>query len=250
MAKSKSSSIEESWSRIIQWLRSEKNAASLAKKLLPGVPEEALNRVEKKLGMKLPADLRQFWQLCGGSRPDKGAEETDEEPWWQPGEWSSDIFPRSIPETMAFSILSPRAALEAWERLQEWQGFDRRLLPIARDGGGDYQCVNIAAKSRAHYGKVIEWSHEGEDGEALAPSLSSFLQQLADGLERGTIGYQRENGLVHLPPATVEQMTHRAPSPAQIQKLMKMKIATCPVCGSGMQGVMIQLHLQRKHGIG
>ena len=107
MTKAKSSSIEESWTRINQWLRSEGKAANLAKKLLPGVPEEALERVEKGLGVKLPADSRQFWQVCGGSRPDKGAEETDDEPWWQPGEWSSDIFPRSIPETMAFSVLSP-----------------------------------------------------------------------------------------------------------------------------------------------
>ena len=130
----------------------------LAKKLLPGVPEEALKRVEKGLDVKLPADLREFWKLCGGSRPDKGAEETDDESWWQPGEWSSDFFPRCIPETMAFSILSPRAALEAWERLQEMEGFDRRLLPIAGDGGGDYQCVNVSTISSPHHGKVVQWS--------------------------------------------------------------------------------------------
>jgi cell wall assembly regulator SMI1 len=246
MAKSKSPSVEESWTRITRWLRSQRKAADVLKKLLPGVPEEALKRVEKKLGVKLPADLRQFWQLCGGSRPDKGAEKTDDEPWWQPGEWSSDFFPRSIPETMAFSILSPRAAFEAWERLQEWEGFDRRLLPIAGDGGSDYQCVNISAK---HHGKLVEWSPEEGEAKALAPSLSCFLQQLADGLEQGTIGYQRENGLVHLAPATVKPMPQGAPSPEQIQKLMKMKIATCPVCGCGLQGEMIGLHLERKHGI-
>lgn len=250
MPKSKSSSIQKSWTRINHWLRSQPKAASLAKKLLPGVPEKALNRLEKKLGVKLPADLRQFWQLCGGSRPDKGAEKTDDEPWWQPGEWSSDIFPRSIPETMAFSILSPRAALEDWERLQEWEGFDRRLLPIASDGGGDYQCVNVSPKPSADHGKVLEWSHEEGDTKVLAPSLSSFLQQVADGLEKGTIGYQRDNGLVHLPPATDKQMPQGAPSPAQIQKLLKMKVATCPVCGCRMQGEMMQLHLQRRHGIG
>ena len=249
MAKAKSPSIEESWSRINQWLRSQRKAASLAKKLLPGVPEEALERVEKGVGVRLPDDLRQFWQLCGGSRPGKGAEETDDEPWWQPGEWSSDFFPRSIPETMAFSILSPRAALEAWERLQEWEGFDRRWLPIAGDGGGDYQSVNLATKSSAHHGKVVEWSHEGEDSTVLAPSLSSFLQQLADGLERGTISYQRENGLVHVRPTAVEQMPKVLPSSAQIQKLLKMKVATCPVCGRGMQGVVMGLHLERAHGI-
>ena len=29
-------------------------------------------------------------------------------------------------------------------------------------------------------------------------TYGQILQQLADGLEKGTIGYQRDNGLVHL----------------------------------------------------
>jgi cell wall assembly regulator SMI1 len=198
MSTSTPTSVQESWTRINRWLRSHKDAASLADKLLPGVPEEALDRVEQALGVKLPADLRQFWKLCGGSRPDEGTEQTDDEPWWQAGEWPSDIFPRSIAETMAFSVLSPRAALEAWQRLQEWEGFERHLLPIAGDGGGDYQCVDISAQSGGHHGEVVEWGHEECAVQVLAPSLSSFLQQLADGLENGTIGHQSEHGLVRL----------------------------------------------------
>jgi cell wall assembly regulator SMI1 len=198
MAKSKPASVKESWTRINHWLHSQPKTKDLSDRLLPGAPEKAINKLEKALGAKLPADLREFWQLCGGSRPDEGAEESDDDSWWQPGEWSSDIFPRSRPETMGFSVLSPRAALDVWERLQEYDEFDRQLLPIAGDGGGDYQCVNISAKSRAHYGDVVEWSPEEEDAKVLAPSLSAFLHQLADGLEKGTIGFQRDHGLVHL----------------------------------------------------
>src|ERR1044071_3905018 len=197
MPKSKPASVKESWSRINQWLRANKQAAPVAEKLLPGVPEKALAKVEKALKKKLPPDLREFWQLCGGSRPDPEAEagETSDESWWQPGEWSSDIFPRSIPEIMAFSVLSPRAALEAWENLQEWDGFKRDFLPIAGDGGGDYQCVNLSAKST---GQIVEWAHEEGDAKVLAPSLASFLHDLADGLKTDGVCFQADNRLVRL----------------------------------------------------
>jgi cell wall assembly regulator SMI1 len=197
MAKAKQPSVKESWTRITNWLRSKPEARDMADKLLPGAPDKAIVKLEKGLKAKLPADLSEFWQICGGSRPEEGADESEDEAWWQPGEWSSDIFPRSRPETMGFSVLSPRAALDVWQRLQEWDEFDRQLLPIAGDGGGDYQCVNISVKSGTHYGEVVEWSPEEEGPKVLASSLAAFLQQLAEGLEKGTITYQTDNGLVH-----------------------------------------------------
>jgi cell wall assembly regulator SMI1 len=198
MATSQPASIEASWSRIVQWLKSQRDAAHVADELLPGAPDAAAERVEATLGERLPDDVRQFWRVCGGSRPDEGAEATADEPWWQPGEWGSGLFPRSIPHTMSFSVLSPRASVEAWERLAEWEGFERHLLPIATDGGGDYQCVTVSAASGAARGRVVEWGHEECIAQVLASSLSSFLQQIADGLANGSIVYEDGHGLVRI----------------------------------------------------
>jgi len=72
------------------------------------------------------------------------------------------------------------------------------LLPIATDGGGDYQCVSFSAASGAARGQVVEWGHEECVAQVLAPSLSSFLQQIADGLADGSIGYKDGHGLVRM----------------------------------------------------
>jgi cell wall assembly regulator SMI1 len=186
--------VEEACRRIRSWFAAHPEGhEEVWGKLLPGVPEEAIARVERGIARELPEDLKAFWRFCGGAMPWEGSENAVE-PWWSEGEWSADLFPASIPHVTGFSVLSPRAALESWQSQREWEGIDEHWLPIATNGGGDYQYVDLSPDP-AHHGAIVEFEHEEGKAKRLAGSMADFLEEIASGLESGDITYEEGHGL-------------------------------------------------------
>ncbi|MEZ6062138.1 MAG: SMI1/KNR4 family protein [Planctomycetaceae bacterium] len=185
--------ISDSWTRIAAWLRA--NAPDdFAFLQGPASPEE-IDAVAAQFGIEIPDDFRQLYELMNGTDPN--------------GE-SAGLFP-SVDEwdDMAFGPLALDQIVYDWQlqkELVECGDFADRepescdsgianewwnvgWIPFASNGGGDYYCIDMAPTADGTKGQVITHSHESGEHKVLAPSLSAYLGELADGLEAGQFEY-------------------------------------------------------------
>jgi cell wall assembly regulator SMI1 len=190
-------SIAASWSRIEAWLPL--NWPDGLGKLLPAASTAEIEAAERRLGILFPEDVKGFYQLHNGTE-DLG------------------LFPRSDPsDDMAFSPL-PLAQMfnewENWTKLTDAGNFtdlsaepasgiradwwNRGWIPIASNGGGDLQCIDLSPTEAGKAGQVISTWHESGNRELIAPSLTEYLRQIADGLESGRYHHKKGYGIVAL----------------------------------------------------
>src|SRR5262249_30642793 len=145
--------------------------------------EEEISATERHLGLTLPEEMKQLYRLHNGA--------------------AASLFPSSDPgEHMPFSPLpleEVRSDWTNWKRLVEMGEFADRSaeaaagvradwwnpgwVPLASNGGGDYQCLDLAPAPTGTPGQVIGMWHENGRRQLLAPSLSEYLRLIADGLE-------------------------------------------------------------------
>jgi cell wall assembly regulator SMI1 len=186
-----------SWSRIEVWLKT--NLPEALGKLCPGATEAEIDETERLLGLTLPEDVKQFYRIHNGT-DDLG------------------LFPSSDPsgwDNMAFDPLplkQVRADWENWKGLVEIGEFANQSgqpmagicadwwnlgwVPIASNGGGDFQCIDSVPTEMGRPGQVISMWHESPARELIAPSLADYLRVIADGLESGRLRYQKSYGIV------------------------------------------------------
>jgi cell wall assembly regulator SMI1 len=189
--------VSESWDRIVSWLRS--NAPSELENLgLPATLDE-LEAAAVQLGVPLPGDFSDFYQIVNGTHPE-GA--------------SSAILPAGDEWDMAFSPLSLAQVVDAWAMQKEllemgdFSGLDAEAsegvaadwwnvgwIPFAGNGGGDYYCVDTAPADGGTAGQVISHSHESGERRKLADSLAQYLDELAESLEAGLFIHAPEYGV-------------------------------------------------------
>jgi cell wall assembly regulator SMI1 len=175
--------VAASWSRIKSWLRS--NWPEALAELRPGASEEEIGATERHLGLMLPEEMKQFYRIHNGA--------------------GVSLFPSSDPgDPMPFTALpleEVRADWTNWKRLVDIGEFADRSaeaapgvradwwncgwIPLASNGGGDYQCLDLAPAPTGTTGQVISMWHENGQRQLLAPSLSEYLRLIADGLESG-----------------------------------------------------------------
>jgi cell wall assembly regulator SMI1 len=187
--------IAASWSRVESWLRS--NWPEALDKLHLGAPEEEIGATERLLGLTLPEEVKQFYRIHNGV-DDVG------------------LFPSSDPsDEMAFGPIpleQVRPDWESWKRLVEIGQFadlsakpaagiradwwNCGWIPIASNGGGDFQCIDMAPTETGSSGQVISMWHENGRRELIAPSLSDYLRLIAEGLESGKYNYDEGYGIV------------------------------------------------------
>jgi cell wall assembly regulator SMI1 len=185
--------IADTLKRIAAWL---KTNAPAWKPVTKGATDAQIAAAEKKLGFKLPAELRELYLAHNGS----------------PG---GQIFPCA--DDISFYFMPVAEAVDNWKMMrdlldggdftkeddrrtkpdkgvrQRW--WDPGWVPFAGNGGGDFFCIDVAPAPAGTRGQVIHFHHDAEKRTLLAPSLRAFLYDLANGLEDGKYRYDEEEGL-------------------------------------------------------
>jgi cell wall assembly regulator SMI1 len=187
------STVPGSWDRIEAWLKAN---ASGWKPLLRGATDAQLAKAEEKLGLKLPADVKESYRRHNGTDdhgffPDHAGHDVS---WYmlplsamagEADEWAELLDDGDFDED------KPRA--DKGVRREAW---NKKWVPFAGNGGGDCWCLDFAPATGGEKGQVIYVSHEMAARERLARSFREWLSAFADDLEAGTYRYQEGEGLV------------------------------------------------------
>ncbi len=195
-------SVSSSWNRISSWLQS--NAPEALEPLQAAASADQIGELENAIGLSLPADVREFYETVNGNDPNQA--------------WNG-IFPSCDDyDQMAFGPLSveqiqreseiQRELLESGDfegcepeecapgvRSEPW---NTGWIPFAGNGGGDLYCIDLSPADGGTPGQVISHNHESFDHQILAPSFASYLEQLADQLDKGELEFTEDWGMAHV----------------------------------------------------
>lgn len=164
--------VTSDWTRILDHLG--QVAPSTRAVLRPG-DRQAADHVERELNARLPDDLRAFWTVCGGIRPDCRA----------------SVFPPF------YSPYSPAQALACRQRMAgetlnraaegaDQFGWPDALLPVAQAGCGVFMVIDLRPGPRR--GRVLELDHRlGSLSISGWPDIATVIHQVHDALVHGRI---------------------------------------------------------------
>ncbi|RRJ61834.1 SMI1/KNR4 family protein [Paenibacillus oralis] len=165
---------ERLWSLIIGKGAAKDTGFQEALRLRPGAGEAEFEHAEKALGLKLPEEMKAFYQVHNGQDWDLG----------------SEPFVRNL-------TLSPlEEIVENWNFLREEFEADEmepdigqeikpllwndKWIPIASNGGGDYLCLDMDPAEAGQVGQVLYFWHDWGNRSVEAASLFSFIQICLD----------------------------------------------------------------------
>lgn len=164
-------------------------------RLVPGDPllnppatDAQLDAAQAHLGLSLPADVRALYRLADGQ-----VQYRHDDPRWAAGLVAGEPL---LPLTEALLQWDQWAGFEGETGLDEFasstpEGFVqpkysvRGWIPLTHDGGGNHVGVDLDPDVRGTVGQVITFGRDDDQHQVLAPSLLSYLDQLADLLEQG-----------------------------------------------------------------
>ena len=177
--------MNEAWQRIAAWC--ERYAPELLAGLNPGATDTEIADAEAHLGVTFPDDLREFYRLHDGQS------ETGYSPL-PAGDW--------------LSLSRVCGEWDVWQDLQREGHFDNAegvpdtgvrpdwwnagWVPLTHDGGGNHYCADFAPTEEGVTGQIIEFWHDEGSRDVVAPSLTAWLSDVADGLESGALVYSPE----------------------------------------------------------
>lgn len=191
--------IVAAWELIEQWLAA--NAPIVKKSLRPPAARSKIEKLQKKLKLKLPADFIASVQVHDGQKSDP----------------AHGLFPAASDGTQSPSYdLLPLAAIgSTWammKKLHDLGEFEGRRpeaadgiqhvwwspawVPIADNGGGDYFCLDLAPARGGSVGQVILFGHEGTSQRRVARSFAKWMSKLARRFEAGKYVLDEDDGLV------------------------------------------------------
>ncbi|MFF4337210.1 SMI1/KNR4 family protein [[Kitasatospora] papulosa] len=167
------SDIDESWRRVVSWLR---EYAPVSHRALGGAAsEEEIAAVEKKIGVRVPKDLRAYLKLNNGTltRLDgsNGLSGSYPEGEFLVGGWA--LLPLSSIERLHHQMMPGPRDEAYWRR--EW-------IPFAAES---YACGEMYGFFiDAETGSVGQWSDGDVETMDLFPDLPEFFASVLDDLER------------------------------------------------------------------
>jgi cell wall assembly regulator SMI1 len=175
--------VAASWKKIESWLAENDNR--LKKTLKKAATDAKINKLEAKLGHKLPADFKQSWKIHNGQKYAEG-----------------DLVPPTESGEAGYFLL---ALDNIWDEWKSWKahieagqfadlegGPDKGIrsdwwhpgwVPFASNGGGDLLCIDLAPDKGGTVGQVITMNHESPDRTLLAKSFGEWLAVLAEELD-------------------------------------------------------------------
>ena len=182
-------SVAQSWKRIENWLK--ENDPVRAKSLNKPVPEKQLKDAEKKLGISLPADVRESLKIHNGQ---KGLESFFMSDDMLGGSYYLLPIADVVREWKVWIDLVESGEFEGMESsgengIKSGEWFRRRWIPVASNGGGDSYCIDLDADQGGKKGQVITMNHDTDTRELIASSWKALLSQYADDLTAGLIEF-------------------------------------------------------------
>ncbi len=177
--------MQDAWNRIVAWC--ERYAPEVLAGLNPGATDAQIAEAEAHLGVAFPDDLRELYRLHDGQNSDSPSP-------LPPGEW--------------LSLMRLCGEWDAWEGLRRDGDFDGSesvpdagiqsgwwnagWIPLTYDGGGNHYCADLHPTDAGTVGQIITMWHDEGSRNLVAPSLTAWLEQVADGLESGALVYSPE----------------------------------------------------------
>jgi cell wall assembly regulator SMI1 len=138
----------------------------------PPVDNQAIDALERTLGVKFPPDFRRVIQRCHGGVPVERSAFHYEDP--SIGTTGSGIGAlMTLYPDDTDGILTTLRLLSIDEQLPD------KVIPFADDGGGDMMCLDY--REDPDHPKVVYWSHEEEKDKSiifLADTFTEFLAML------------------------------------------------------------------------
>ena len=174
--------MEQLWSRIVEWYRS--NAPADAFFLAAGASDPEINAVEATLGVNFPDDVRRSYRIHDGS---------NENAVFEFGRYLL-----SLQEIVrAWEILQPLAEDPQYSGLRTSYGgsirsdlWNKRWIPLTDNGSGDHVCVDLDPTETGTVGQLIDYSHEEGPRRVLAKNFEDLLTWFAKDLEMGRFEFQ------------------------------------------------------------
>lgn len=172
-------SVTEAWASIEGWLA--KNAEHLLARLPAGASDEAIARVEARLGVALPEPMKESWRRHDGTG---GVGLFDHDPLlsleqvvdrWQT---LTDLLRAGAFEGL--EVQASGAVRACW--------WSERWVPITSNAAGDGLCVDLDATRPEAMGQVIQVWSDDDEREAIAPSFAAWLADYAAELRKKRLG--------------------------------------------------------------
>lgn len=179
--------MEEIWARIEAWLRA--NAPQVLDTLQPGISDTQIQVLESFLGISLPDDFKESYQIYNGQSGDdygllEGREFLSLERLQQEWQIWKDLLDAGDFEGITSE---PVAGIR-----DDW--WNAHWLPLTYDGSGNHDCLDLNPAEGGTHGQVITMWHDAAEREILASSFRQWLEQYADGLESGQFVFSEEDG--------------------------------------------------------
>jgi cell wall assembly regulator SMI1 len=199
------------WLRIDAWL--EEHAPEVLAQLLPPATADALSKLERAAGRKLPLSLVEAYRGHDGALEDTttifGAMRTTKDTRW----------------ATLMNWLSTERIREQLSFLRDLGDWPEERLPIAEDAGGNMLFVDLGT------GAVGAFDHEDWTTFALAPDLTTLLNNLADDMDGDLVVLDEDDeipGLVLLDKPAVAakqpQITEDRPARVLLEVMLERRM--------------------------
>jgi cell wall assembly regulator SMI1 len=184
-------SIDLPWADLEDWLS--KNCQELDGALRPAASPNKIDAVERHLGVTLPAAVKNFYLCHDGQTED-----------------SPELFD-------GFRFLTLDEMVSAWSTWQsdeepescEWESapdnkvkpvvWNRRWIPFASNGCGDYHCIDLDPDPDGNHGQIIGVWLNPPDRNLLSPSLGEWFQNFVTRVLNDEFHYCEDmNGFVEI----------------------------------------------------
>jgi cell wall assembly regulator SMI1 len=168
------------WRRIERWLEAQQEG--LSARLAPGATVEALEAAERKMGVRLPEDVRESYLRHDGEQEFLGLFLG----WTQ-------MSLRDVQKEWAFERWEERAPRSRGPvKAQSWSP---RWIAMIANGAGDFLCVDLDPPEEGTAGQLILVHHDDPERIRMTRSLTSWLTRFADRLEAGDYAYAEDRGI-------------------------------------------------------
>lgn len=136
-----------------------------------GASDIEIENLEKKLNLKIPQEMRDFYKVHNGQK-------------WRVG-------CKSFVDNL--TLLSLDEIIETWEFINDeadWEGYtpdnsqeikpmlwNSKWIPVATNGGGDYVCIDTDPTEQGGVGQILYYYHDWEKRSVDAMGLFQFIEE-------------------------------------------------------------------------